>query len=88
MEQRTVRYSDIDLNGHLNNTKYIEYILDMKNSSFYKKKEIVSILINYEKELMDGDVVSLYSNEENPEYIIGKVEDKNIFEVLITYKDR
>ena len=88
IEERKVRYSDIDLNGHLNNTKYMEYILDMKDSSFYLNNKISSILINYEKELLDGDKVSLYSDEGNPEYIVGKTGDTNIFEVKITYQKR
>lgn len=86
-ESRKVRYSDIDLNGHLNNTKYIDYIIDLHDSEFYTKHRISHFLINYEKELKDNDVLSLYSDDNNPEYIKGEVE-KTAFEVNITYKDR
>ena len=87
METRKVRYSDIDLNGHLNNTKYIDYIIDLHDSDFYKKNSIVRFLINYEKELMDNDVLNLFSDHQNPEYIKGEV-DKTAFEVNISYQER
>ncbi len=87
VETRKVRYSDIDLNGHLNNTKYIDYIIDLHDSDFYKKNRIKHFLINYEKELMDNDILNLFSDFQNPEYIKGEV-DKIAFEVNITYDDR
>ena len=87
LETRKVRYSDIDLNSHLNNTKYIDYILDLHDSEFYKKNSISHFLINYEKELKDGDSVSLSSSLKNPEYIVGST-DKAVFEVNITYRSR
>ena len=49
VETRKVRYSDIDLNGHLNNTKYIDYIVDIHDSDFYKKglQKMKRVLNNY-----------------------------------------
>ena len=87
IEKRKVRYSDIDLNGHLNNTKYIDYIIDLHDSDFYKENRISHFLINYEKELKDNDELSLYSDSNNPEYIKGEV-DKIAFEVNIDYQKR
>ena len=67
IEKRKVRYSDIDLNRHLNNTKYIDYIIDLHDSEFYKENQISHFLINYEKELKDSEEISLFSNQNNPE---------------------
>lgn len=86
VETRKVRYSETDLNNHLNNTKYIEYIIDLHDSEFYKTHRISHITINYEKEILSGDSVSLFSNGKNPEYINGSVDGKNIFEAEIQYK--
>ena len=87
VETRKVRYSDIDLNGHLNYTKYIDYIVDIHDSDFYKKNRIKHFLVNYEKELKDDNELSLYSNKSNPEYIKGVVGEL-AFSVNITYTDR
>ena len=88
IESRKVRYSDIDLNGHLNNTKYIDYIIDIHDSDFYKKNRIKHFLINYEKELLDNDVLDLYSDNNKPEAIKGMINDNDAFMVNITYEDR
>lgn len=88
VERRKVRYSDIDLNGHLNNTKYIDYIVDTHDSAFYKENRIKHFLINYDKELRDNDVLTLLSSHDNPECIKGIVDDKNALLVNIEYEKR
>lgn len=88
VETRKVRYSDVDLNGHLNNTKYIDYIIDVHDSEFYKKNRISHFVINYDKELMDNNIFNLYSSNGNPEYIKGEIDDTIAFEVNITYEKR
>ena len=84
----TIRYSDIDLNSHLNNTRYIELIQNAFDLSFYKENVIERININYLAELKEGDEVSVYSNNENPCIIIGKKDNKNHFVAKLTYKKR
>lgn len=88
IENRKVRYADIDLNGHLNNTKYIDYILDIHDSNFYKENRIKHFLINYDKELLDNYVLSLSSSLDNPEYIKGEINGTLCLEVNIDYDHR
>ena len=87
-EERKVRYSDIDLNGHLNNTKYIEYIVDTHDINFYQNRRIQEIVINYEKEIKDGDIVTIYSDHQEEETIVGDVEGKHSFIAKVTYIKR
>ena len=88
VDTHKVRYTDIDLNGHFNNTSYIECILNTHNSDFYKKHRISSILINYDKEIRDGEKIDLYSNGGSPEIIKGKVGEENRFTAKISYEER
>ena len=88
IEERKVRYSDIDLNGHLNNTKYIEYIVDTHDINFYQNKHIKEIVINYEREIKDGDIVTIYSDHQEEETIVGDVEGKHSFIAKVTYIKR
>lgn len=87
-DTRKVRYSEIDLNGHLNNTQYIEFLLDTHEPEFYKTHRIKGINVNYDKEIRSGQVVSLYSNDQVPEVIKGKVDDTNHFSALVEYELR
>ena len=88
IEERKVRYSDIDLNGHLNNTKYMDYILDIHSSGFYKKHRIKHVTINYLHEVKDDSTIKMYSNVANPEIIVGKVDDSIVFVCEFVYEDR
>ncbi len=87
-DTRKVKYSEIDLNGHLNNTQYVEFLLDTHEPEFYKSHRISGININYDKEIRSGQVVSMYSNDKDPEVIRGKVDDTEHFSALITYEKR
>ena len=88
IEERKVRYSDIDLNGHLNNTKYIDYIIDTHDIDFYKTHRVKEILINYEKEIKDQNVVHLYSDIKVEETIVGDVDGNHCFLAKIKYENR
>lgn len=83
-----VRYTDIDLNGHFNNTSYIECILNTHENNFYKNHRLSSISINYDKEIRDGETIDLYSNGNIPEIIKGKVGEENRFTAQISYEER
>ena len=60
-ETRKVHYSDVDLNGHLNFTKYIEYFEDLHNNDFYGKHHPKTIILNYSKEIKEGQTVNIYA---------------------------
>lgn len=87
-ETRKVRYSDIDLNGHLNNTKYIEYMIDLFDTDFYNKYQVSNILINYQKECHDNDEVALYRNDKEHCSIKGEVDGGLSFLATIDFKKR
>lgn len=86
VERRKVRYSDVDLNQHLNNTKYIEYIQDVHEMSFYETNKIKHIVINYNKEVRCDEVIDLKLANGDIEYISGEVNGNNIFDVEIEYQ--
>ena len=88
VETRHLRYTDIDLNGHLNNTSYIEYIINTHDNDFYKSHRIKSIRINYDKEIRPTDVVDIYTNNSYPEIIKGRVGEINNFTAEIEYEER
>lgn len=88
VETRKAKYSEVDMNGHINNTRYVDYILDLHDSEFHKKKMIKSLLINFDKEIMEGDLISLYSNNQEPEIIHGLVDGQVSFAAKVEYKDR
>ncbi|WP_321334812.1 acyl-ACP thioesterase domain-containing protein [uncultured Bacteroides sp.] len=59
----TARYSDIDINGHVNSIRYIEHILDLFPLELYKSKRIHRFEMAYVAESYYGDELSFVKQE-------------------------
>lgn len=62
----TARYSDIDINGHVNSIRYIEHILDLFPIEYYQTMRIRRFEIAYVAESYYGDELKFYKEEINP----------------------
>ncbi len=58
--KKVIGYSDIDFNGHLNNSKYIDFIMDCFDFESHKKYGVKSIEVSYINEALPGDGIILY----------------------------
>ena len=61
----TAKYSDIDINGHVNSIRYIEHILDLFPIELYKTKRIRRFEMAYVAESYCGDELSFFCDEVN-----------------------
>ena len=86
ISKRVASHNEVDVNKHINNSYYADYVLDVHDAEFYKEHQVKRLLINYDKEVLENDVVELYSNKENPEVIFGKVNDHKSFSALVEYE--
>jgi len=67
----TVRYSDIDINKHMNSIKYIEHAVNIFDLNYFSEKFIHKFEIVFLAEGMFGDKLKLYKqNLSENEYII------------------
>jgi len=57
----SVRYSDLDVNKHVNSVKYIEWILDSYPFDMRKNYDINTFEINFLAEVFYGDEISIHS---------------------------
>ena len=57
--EKLIGYSDVDYNGHLNNARHVDFIMDSIPFSEHKKREIRALEINYLNELVPGDTLEL-----------------------------
>ena len=65
--QHTVTYSEIDLNGHVNNTRYLDWIDDLQSEEWHRAGFSGELQINYMHEILPGSVVSVHVlSEEAP----------------------
>ena len=58
-----IKYSDLDINGHLNSIKYMEHLLDLFDLDLFKTKDIKRFEIAYQSEGKYGMKLMLYKRE-------------------------
>lgn len=63
--QRQVVYSDLDVNNHVNNARYAEFLFDSLPKSIHQQLYPSFFQINYLKELKLGDTMKIFSSEIN-----------------------
>jgi acyl-ACP thioesterase len=62
-----VKYSDLDINGHLNSIKYMEHLLDLFEPDLFKIKEVRRFEIAYLSEGWYGMPLVLHKKEMEPD---------------------
>lgn len=62
-----VRRSDIDYNNHVNNTKYLSWIIESMTEDIYNDYRLSEFEIIYKKEIKYGDIISTGYSLENRE---------------------
>ena len=85
---RKICFSDLDANGHMNNSRYGEYIIDILPPEF-QNKQITDLRLNYAHEAMFGDTLELFGNlnaGENRIVVIGKQGQNVCFESELFFK--
>lgn len=65
-EAYRVRYSDLDINGHLNSIRYMEHLLDLFDLEMFARKEIARFEIAYLAEGKYGMELALHRRESLP----------------------
>lgn len=63
-EEFVVKYSDLDVNGHLNSMKYLDHVLDTLPAPFYNKYRVHRIEIAYVIEAHFGETIRIYNKVE------------------------
>ncbi len=85
---RTVNagFCELDVNNHVNNTKYANYVLDAINPS--KSDVLDTFQIDYRKEVLQGTELSIYHTKQD-NTVLAKGQDENgdtMFACKLEYK--
>ncbi|MCG6914654.1 hypothetical protein LJE86_12115 [bacterium BMS3Abin03] len=73
-----INYSDIDLNQHVNNAKYVELLLDCYDSDFHKNHYIKSLTVSFTSETKYGENIELSKGVEYIKEDIHYIEAINL----------
>ncbi len=90
VRDHVVVYSDLDINGHTNNVRYVDWAMDCLDPAYLAEHPVKEVFINFNKETRAGDVVSMslheeYVGDDHIFFVEGSVEDKQSFCVKIVF---
>ena len=60
IQTRTVRYTDLDFNGHMNNCRYPDWVDDLLPAAFHAQHEIREFTLCYMSEVRENERVNLH----------------------------
>ena len=66
-ETTSVKYSDLDCNGHFNSVKYVSHILDLFSRDFHLSHRLRRVELAYIEEAYYGDRLSLFLSQLEPD---------------------
>lgn len=87
--QNTVKYSDIDVNKHVNNVKYIQWALDSISGDLVNGELIDEMVVNFMAEASLGNEVQINVNKEDKLIHVGMLNastNKELCRVQFQYK--
>lgn len=58
LRSRTVSFTDLDRNGHMNNTRYLDWIDDLLPSAFHRSHPVREFTVCYLSEAREGQTLS------------------------------
>lgn len=79
------KYSDIDINGHVNSIKYIEHMLDLFSLDTFKNRKVKRFEMAYVAESYYGDALYFYKDDKDENEVHIEVR-KNDAEVVVRSK--
>ena len=58
-QSRTVRFSDLDINGHMNNCRYMEWVDDLLPAAFHAEHSPKELVVCYLSEAREGESMDI-----------------------------
>ncbi len=84
-----VDYTDIDINEHVNNAKYIEYIQNCYTENFHKRNQVKSLKVSFVSETKYDDRIEIHKNvnDDRQHYLeaLNTETGKIIFQALVEW---
>ena len=85
---RTV-YTDLDVNGHVNNTKYADWICNLLGKDLLTKTEISRMIMDYNSEVLpEQEVIFRLTRKDHHCQLTGLCGEKKAFEIGCELRER
>lgn len=86
--KKTVQASQIDPNGHMNNSFYFDWAMEILPEEFAATHTPSSFWVEYRKELLEGQTATLSWTIDDSDtlYVIGTIEEDTSFSMKIEFR--
>ena len=82
ISEYTPVYTDIDMNGHVNNTRYADWLCNALGIEWMTENEPEQVILNYHHEILPGQKVRLRRILKDCQYrLVGTVGEDTAFEI-------
>lgn len=85
------RYNDLDMYQHINNTRYVEWSLNLFPEAFHRNRHLSMMLIEFLAESRLGDEIQLFADTgTNPVFVRGfrQEDDKTVFRAKFRWAEQ
>lgn len=84
-----VTYGDLDLNGHVNNVRYVEWALDSLPLGFHEMHSVKELECNYLAEALYGQSISVYTEPSGPQQFdhVIKADEHELFRAKSIWRE-
>jgi len=85
VSEMQVKFGSLDMNGHVNNPRYIEWVMNEIPSDILMNRQLASIDVNFISEVRFGEEIQIVMNEDSGDltifngYIINKADQHPAF---------
>ena len=76
--KRQVTFYDLDHNGHMNNTRYLDWIFDLYPAAYHRQHPLKAVTVCYNSEALEGQLLELSWSEGNVIRLDGSVSDTDV----------
>ena len=84
--EKRVSYSDIDINQHTNNAKYIEWAVDFIDSDMLEQKPVKEFTVNFNHESKLHQKIDIFRKDTGDMvFIEGRLGDTNVFQIRFMF---
>lgn len=90
LKQYLVQYSDLDRHHHVNNTRYVEWVINSFSGNWLEEHEMAAFRIDYLGESHQGDEIAIYAEQPGSTHTwikaIRTSDQKIIFRALVSWR--
>lgn len=83
----TVPYSYVDLNGHMNNTRYLDLAEDLMDPAL-RRRQVKEVRTEFTGEATCGETLRLFLSQQNREARLSGFSGKRLFRLSVRYAEQ